>query len=342
MNVDPELVRRLDESIRSSLQAVRDGYFSWLIWSAFAVAVGVLLEGPEVVHELLNTRRSPQREVARWIKFLGLTGWIFVIVGVAGEGLSEGLVSKADGILQMFNDILLTDSLTRATEANTQAKSADFTAALANRNAGRANQRAQGLSVKAKQLEKENLATQQQLEDERKTRLEMEASLAPRYLWVGTGTHNIAPLRAYEGTKVEIQVIQDAESVRAATELAFVLSSAKWNVAPPTIVVGGNMLDGVRTTRFFSRSRGMLIGSRSSRAEMALLDFLSANGWEAEEAGIRPDEARAENNLLISVGMKPNPYFEPDWLKKGEQEVKQRQLEINKMMKELLKQMPAQ
>jgi hypothetical protein len=41
----------------------------------------------------------------RW-KVLAFVGWIMIAVGVAGEGIFEAMVSRADGQVQTFNDIL--------------------------------------------------------------------------------------------------------------------------------------------------------------------------------------------------------------------------------------------
>jgi hypothetical protein len=51
MNVSPDIIRRLDEYIRADFKDVRDGYFTLLVISAVLVIIGVVLEGPEIVHE---------------------------------------------------------------------------------------------------------------------------------------------------------------------------------------------------------------------------------------------------------------------------------------------------
>ena len=81
--------------------------------SSGVVALGVVFEGPEIVRETVGViRRSsePKRKTPSWITLLALVGWLLVVLGVAGEGIAEALVSKADGLIQTFNDIVLTDA----------------------------------------------------------------------------------------------------------------------------------------------------------------------------------------------------------------------------------------
>jgi hypothetical protein len=110
MTVDPEFLRQVDNAIRSDLQSWRGLYFHLLVWSSVFVAVGVALEGPEVIHEVRNISRTAREEARSWIKLIGLLGWILVVAGVAGEGLFEGMLSASDGQIQTFDEILTMDA----------------------------------------------------------------------------------------------------------------------------------------------------------------------------------------------------------------------------------------
>lgn len=128
MPVDPEVLRQIDNAIRSDLQSWRDMFFHLLVWSSVLVGIGVALEGPEVIHEARNIRRFPKTEARAWVKLLGLVGWIAVVAGVAGEGVVEGALSVADGQIQTFDEILVTEAqrdsaqaIERAADANERA-----------------------------------------------------------------------------------------------------------------------------------------------------------------------------------------------------------------------------
>jgi hypothetical protein len=139
--IPPELLRTLDELVRKDFQHLRDFYFACLLISSGIVAIGVLMEGPEAFHEVWdeirerrrkqNTQQSdgPVREPGEsfsLIKLLSLVGWLLVVVGVVGEGVCEGLVSQADGLLQTLNDTLLVSASDRASNAEVTAKAFEF------------------------------------------------------------------------------------------------------------------------------------------------------------------------------------------------------------------------
>src|SRR5229473_7170861 len=125
----PELLSHLDELIRADLQEMRDLYFLWLLIATGAVLLGILMEGPEVVLDLsdgFRRRRNSNLGTKNahhplWVLILSSIGWFLIFSGVIGEGISEGLVSWADGSLQTFNDILLAGATDRAAKANERA-----------------------------------------------------------------------------------------------------------------------------------------------------------------------------------------------------------------------------
>jgi len=110
MLVDPEVLRQIDNAIRSDLQSWRDVSFHLLVWSSVLVAIGVALEGPEVVHDLCNVWRTAKPEASARIKVIGVIGWILVVVGVAGEGIFEESFSISDGQIQTFDEILISEA----------------------------------------------------------------------------------------------------------------------------------------------------------------------------------------------------------------------------------------
>src|ERR1035438_7718496 len=142
----PEYLRHIDALIGADLKGLRDWYFGWLLLSSGIVALGVVLEGPEVLYEsksLFCKRLYPRQETPKWIRWLALMGWIIVAVGVGGEGIAEAFVSQADGLMQTFNDILL--------------GSAERDSAQAILEEGLANER-------AKNIERRNILLQKELD----------------------------------------------------------------------------------------------------------------------------------------------------------------------------------
>jgi hypothetical protein len=166
MSVTPESIRGLDEFVRTDLQEFRNSYFNWLLISTGVVILGVLLEGPELVWEVrelfLQRRlakniglatRIPERQIPAWIILISLTGWLLVSLGVAGEGIFEGFASEADGLLQTFNNTLLSDTSGRASRAEVIAKAFETQIAEAKRNAETAKAQAAASDLARAQLE---------------------------------------------------------------------------------------------------------------------------------------------------------------------------------------------
>lgn len=67
---------------------------------------------------------------------------------------------------------------------------------------------------------------------------------------------------------------------------------------------------------------------RSSRAAEELVDFLMANGWQARSMPAGHGDL-PHNSVGITVGFKPNPYFDP-------KEIKEMNSKIEKMRQEML------
>jgi hypothetical protein len=168
MSVTPDFVRGLDELVRTDLQELRDSYFYWLLVSTGVVILGVLLEGPELVwevREVFRERRFPkntelltpisEHHTPAWIISISLAGWLLVSLGVAGEGIFEGYVSAADGLLQTFNNALLSDTSDRASTAEITAKAFESQIADANARAAVAAQTAEGEKLARVKLEKQ-------------------------------------------------------------------------------------------------------------------------------------------------------------------------------------------
>ncbi len=247
MSILPDLINALDNGIRDDLQHFGQSLFAGVVWSAIVVMIGVALEGPEILHELWPRRFAffatgsvrRIRGVKRWLTLIGFAGWALVVVGVAGEGIFEMLQNRAEGQLQTFNDILLTD---------------------AQRNAGSARESAIDAGNIVNQLKVDLATTTSQLEDaerrlgeeQRKTAKEQESaakmqmqlaqqferSTIPRFVNFSGGDSQTRPLRdslladikKRAGTSALIQVIPDVEAQRLADSIASGLVGCGWKV----------------------------------------------------------------------------------------------------------------
>lgn len=125
-----DTLRLVDEFARSGLKESRNMCFWGLIAFTAMVVIGVALDEAETFSFL---RLSPKgfidtasRQRQSCIRRIATFGWILLVIGVAGEGIFEFLVSTADGFLQEFNSVLLADAQRRTAEANERAADAEL------------------------------------------------------------------------------------------------------------------------------------------------------------------------------------------------------------------------
>lgn len=140
MPLPSEVLHKIDDLMRGDLQALRDGYFDWLLYSTYLVIIGVVLEGPEVVHEAIDLFRKSDTasKTPNWIKFVALVGWLFVVLGVAGEAYFDAKVSNGDTQLQAFNTSLLVEAQRESADAERHATNSILFAGEASESAKKA------------------------------------------------------------------------------------------------------------------------------------------------------------------------------------------------------------
>ena len=113
-----------DKVKRLQLEGFRSHDFHLLLVMTALVAIGVIMEGPEIVHEARSAmlqyrgRRSRSRSIAPWITLIGALGWLLVAVGVAGEGYWEVQVSHDDEAITSFDEQKLGNAEESAADAN--------------------------------------------------------------------------------------------------------------------------------------------------------------------------------------------------------------------------------
>jgi len=252
ISVSPEAVNSLDNAIRNDLQKFSHSLYVWVLVSAFIVAIGVALEGPELLHEMwprlftcFTLGSVPRlRKFKSVIKKVGFWGWLLVVVGVAGEGIFEMLQNRAEGQLQAFNEILLADAQRMSASAKERAGEADERAADANERAGQAEERA------AKLL----------------------AGIQPRRLSPDQEKDIANALKPYAGKTVSIATYrQDAEAMILALQIAEALDKAKITVQNRL-----GTFDAVGLPLFL----GVTVDTNSSdkKLECALFDSLKTKG----------------------------------------------------------------
>lgn len=168
----PVALKGIDDLIRAGFESYRDSCFNWLLVATGVVVIGLFFEGPELWKEIGSIighwrfeRRFhfhlPEERTSNKTKLLASVGWLLIVLGVSGEFVADSFVSKADGYVQQFDEILLADAQ-RQTE-------------LAKIRAGGAYERAANAEKEAAQLRNE-------AEAEHLARVKIEAAVAFREL----------------------------------------------------------------------------------------------------------------------------------------------------------------
>jgi hypothetical protein len=124
----PEVVQAahaLELATRDHLKGLRDWNFHWLLGCTFAVGVGLLMELPEIVHDMSEIYGRKSRELKYWltpsmdrsefprrdwVKKWSALGWVLIVLGVMGEGCFEAQVSKYDSALSNLNESLVAET----------------------------------------------------------------------------------------------------------------------------------------------------------------------------------------------------------------------------------------
>jgi hypothetical protein len=195
-------------------------------------------------------------------------------------------------------------------------------------------------SHKAEELRKQNLATEGRLTEAKAdvekvnaARLELESSLTPRRLTLTFGPNgsNVDPMTAFAG-KLGIfieYVPDDAEAKRAAGEIRGLLNQARWEVlgfGPSEKVIH----EGVEVAQYHpmepSTNEAFQETGEDGKILDTLVDFLHSCGWVADRtyaAAAFPGETVPPHTARVRVGIKPIPYFDPQWVKDEEKKMQQ-------------------
>lgn len=171
----PDTLKGIDDLIRTNFEEFRAVWFTRLLIATFLVVFGLVLEGPELWHEIHSITQRwmfrrhfhfslPEEHTPEWAKLFAFVGWMFIVVGVAGEFVADSFLSKADGYVQKFDEILLAETTRSAGNARISAERAALAAAAAKADAKTAKEEAgavKGIADAARKDAKDALAKAQ-------------------------------------------------------------------------------------------------------------------------------------------------------------------------------------
>jgi hypothetical protein len=298
--------------IRDALQAQIRHLSSLVSWATVIVAVGVALEGVELIHDAvvwIKKRRIRKKELADlrevaeifpasertvkaesvssdhpgWVKVVGRIGLIAVVIGVVGEWRCGAKLEDAHNAVHGLDMAALTGTQLEAGEANLQA--------------GKANKRAGEFEKDAAQLGKD-------AEHEKLLRVELEAKVAWRRLSQVDKTLVGSNLRVYKGENAGMSYDADTEGQSFATDIASALVVAKWNISPPQAIFAspipgfGKPIQPVLTGVGFSSTGDAF----STAAARALYNELQSLGFDVSDEG-------------IGKRIEPNPRAQGVWVR---------------------------
>ena len=245
------LIETLDDMVKADLLSWRDMWFHCLLWSTAAVALGLVFEGPELWLEIKHIGSTSHTIPPKW-KILAFVGWLLIVLGVAGEGIFEAMVSRADGQVQTFNDTLLTAAQREAGAAKHSAESAAEAARLAKADSAKAVTEASNALTLAGGARKEADTFGKEIVSAKQLAAEAESHLADALQRVAELQERINPRRISDKEKnrawsilitnpkgsVNVSCLNtDKESCDFATEIAELLKSAGWSVTGPSGVL---------------------------------------------------------------------------------------------------------
>jgi hypothetical protein len=125
--LSPELVAKLQECAQHNFAGTRDYWFSRQTIFEVLVIVGLVLEGPELLHELLSIIQGESerfknsfflsRKYVNRAKFVALLGWMVIIGGLFGEIRASSKIKVLSDKIEGCSDAKLTEARLDADEA---------------------------------------------------------------------------------------------------------------------------------------------------------------------------------------------------------------------------------
>jgi len=163
------------------------------------------MEASEIKHDVLEAIGRKSREHKYWLslpidrekypeaspraKVLAAVGWVLIVVGVVGEGVSEGYVSKYDTALSNITDAVVAKAQKESAQAEATAKGFDAQIAASDATAKSAEATAKKFEAQIADAQKAAAESKAEAESERLARVQLQKELEPRRL---TGTQKEA------------------------------------------------------------------------------------------------------------------------------------------------------
>jgi len=184
--------------------------------------------------------------------WLASVGWLLIVIGVAGEGVAEALVSKADGLIETFNEIVVTgqqheiaqaeglagNARTSSSEAASAAKSAVEAGKVATDLARSARQEADRFADDIKSAKEQAAKAESDLAEARRGAIDTLAELnrlkSPRT--VANVSDFVNTMTQFKETEYTFSsVFEDEESINLLKIMDDALILAGWKrVKPPS------------------------------------------------------------------------------------------------------------
>jgi hypothetical protein len=309
-------------SLRTDIENSRNCFFVLLLVCTAIVAIGVVME--EIV-EHREDKNHAWIVKPEWHAKLARLGWLLVIIGVVGEGIFEGGTTWVDTILQDFNNTLLAIATDQAGKANERASNNEVEAARLNRKAAQLRKDAgaektarlelQGKVTDAngrvEELRKANNKAASDLEEEKRKRLELAASLLPREFW--NQSQAMDELAGISPVPVEFEYFDDPEVVSTAEQINFVISQLHWKAVRRRgyehLIRDGITISPGRPS--FSPSAGLEEWKQLSILQTVCEKLTKAlQGSDLEATFGHIASGVPSDTILVSVGRKPNHVLE--------------------------------
>ena len=328
----PDVLKGVDDLIRSNLEEFRQQWFVSLLIATGLVAIGLLLEAPEIWHETVKAVRkllhscAPETEAHPWTKLAGTLGWLLIVIGVTGEFVFDGVVSRADGFVQKFDEILLADAQHKSAGAYERAARTELEAAQENQRAANALRAAEAArreatgfqlriavaNERAANAEKEAARLGKMAEDEKLARVKIEQRLAPRTLNSEQQERIRTKLSPFVGTPYELALSDTTEAAALMLTLDKVLRSAGWIYRPSenadlrtvyTLPNGEEAEQFLGTGVQIGLSKSLQSVPKYKRAAEVLISALREEAIDATDTAL-PDNNPSPNAIHIKVGNK--------------------------------------
>jgi len=331
----PDTLKGIDDLIRAEFIAFRETCFNWLLAATGLVVVGLVFEGPELWHEISSITRHwrfrcrfhfslPEEHTPNWAKLLAFVGWLPIVAGVAGEYVADSFASRADGYVQTFDEILLTETQNRTALASERASAAYERASENEKETAATLKQAQqeradaakslevtkGYESQIAEAQRDAAESKRETETERLARVQLEKQIAGRRL--SSEQINALTDRLKPGSGTPISIMSeafDAEAADFAKDFETAFKAAGWKT---TLIPWDQMRQrGLDTSMLADPSEPGKIPALSMPVVKFVHDAITAVGVSCRIFPLSPDDQvslnKPEKNVLyLMVHRKPN------------------------------------